>query len=233
MTHIHSGLVEGPDLLPLLERLPSEAPGLLHALAVDLVAIVVIVFGVYYRRHRRADLVLAYVALNLGLFCVALVVVHQTQLGLALGFGLFAILSIIRLRSDEVAHEEVAYYFVALVLGIVNGIALEDRGLVDLLTAVVVLTMVVLDNRFVLPGTRRQLVTLDTVHPHEDALRRDLEARLGARVLHLLVRQVDFVREVTVVDVRLKGAPVHDRPPAPRDPQLVAEARTADRLETL
>lgn len=230
---VHSQLVEGVSMFRPADWLPTEAPALLHALAVDLVAIVIIVFGVYYRRHRRADLVLSYIALNLGLFCVGLVVVHQTQMGVALGFGLFAILSIIRLRSDEVAHEEVAYYFVALVLGIVNGIVLHDRGLVDLITAIVVLTMIVLDNRFVLPDARRQVVTLDTVHPHEEALRLDLEARLNARVLHMLVRQTDFVREVTVVDVRLRPLPADDGPLTMRDPQLVAEARTVEQLETL
>lgn len=230
---IDSQLVEGMGLFRPADWLPSEAPSLFHALAVDLVAIVVIVFGVYYRRYRRADLVLSYIALNLGLFCVGLVVVNQTQMGVALGFGLFAILSIIRLRSDEVAHEEVAYYFVALVLGIVNGIVLEDRGLVDLISAVVVLAMIVLDNRFVLPDVRRQVVTLDTVHPHEEALRLDLEARLNARVLHMLVRQTDFVREVTVVDVRVRPLPAGDRAPNARDPQLVAEARSIERLEAL
>lgn len=34
MTHIHSGLVEGPDLLPLLGRLPSAADRALCALGV-------------------------------------------------------------------------------------------------------------------------------------------------------------------------------------------------------
>jgi hypothetical protein len=41
----------------------------------------------------------------------------QVQVDLAVGFGLFAILSIIRLRSSAVTQREVAYYFLALVLG--------------------------------------------------------------------------------------------------------------------
>ena len=43
------------------------------------------------------------------------------RVDIALGFGLFAILSIIRLRSSTVTQQEVAYYFVALVMGLVNG----------------------------------------------------------------------------------------------------------------
>jgi hypothetical protein len=41
----------------------------------------------------------------------------KVRVDIAVGFGLFAILSIIRLRSSAVTQQEVAYYFLALVLG--------------------------------------------------------------------------------------------------------------------
>lgn len=184
---------------------PARTVPVVHALAIDLVAIVIVAFGVFYRRYRRADLLLAYVSLNIGLFCVGILIVQQMRIGVAFGFGLFAILSIIRLRSEPIAPEESAYYFVSLVVGLVNGMQFRDQWLVFVLNAAVVGVMVVLDNRFVLPRAKRQLVTLDVVHPDEQSLRADLEERLNGKVLHLIVRQVDYVRDVTQVDVRLKS----------------------------
>ena len=95
-------------------------------LGADLLAIFLLAFVLYFRRHRRADLLLAYVALNIGIF-VAMSLLSRVRVDIALGFGLFAILSIIRLRSSAVTQQEVAYYFVALVLGLVNGLGLDDR----------------------------------------------------------------------------------------------------------
>jgi hypothetical protein len=95
-------------------------------LGADLLAIFLLAFVLYFRRHRRADLLLAYVALNIGIF-VAMSLLSRVRADIALGFGLFAILSIIRLRSSAVTQQEVAYYFVALVLGLVNGLDLDDR----------------------------------------------------------------------------------------------------------
>lgn len=92
-------------------------------LAIDAVAVFLLAYVIYYRRHRRRDLLLAYVALNIGLF-VVVAMLTLTPVDLALGFGLFAILSIIRLRSDAITQEEVAYYFMTLVLGLVNGLRL-------------------------------------------------------------------------------------------------------------
>ncbi|HEX4816449.1 MAG TPA: DUF4956 domain-containing protein, partial [Nonomuraea sp.] len=83
----------------------------------DLVAIIVLAYGLFYRRHHRRDLLFAYVALNVGIFAVVSLLLVQ-RVELAVGFGLFGVLSIIRLRSTELDQQEVAYYFCALALGI-------------------------------------------------------------------------------------------------------------------
>src|SRR6187549_9138 len=115
-------------------------------LIVDVAAIFLLAYVLYFRRHRRADLLLGYIALNIGIF-VAMSLLGTVRMDIALGFGLFAILSIIRLRSSTVTQQEVAYYFVALVLGLVNGMKLDDRWLVVAVNALLLMTMFVVDSR--------------------------------------------------------------------------------------
>jgi hypothetical protein len=79
---------------------------LLAGLASDLAAIVLLAYAVYFRRYHRRDLLLAYVALNVGVLAVT-VLLAGAQAGIGLGLGLFGILSIIRLRSDQITQEEV------------------------------------------------------------------------------------------------------------------------------
>ncbi len=94
---------------------------ILIGLAIDVVVILTLVFAVYRPRHTKSDLALSYVVLNLGVFG-AVALLAGADAGLALGMGLFGILSIIRLRSTAISQTEVAYYFVALVLGLVNSL---------------------------------------------------------------------------------------------------------------
>jgi hypothetical protein len=172
-------------------------------LAIDVAAIFVMAYALYFRRHRRADLLLGYVTLNIGLF-VAMSVLITVRVDIALGFGLFAILSIIRLRSSTVTQQEVAYYFVALVLGLVNGMNLPDRPLVVLVNVLLLVTMFVVDSKPLRERTRRVEITLDVVHADDAALVADLERRLGGRVMYHQVDEVDYVRDITVVDVRYR-----------------------------
>jgi hypothetical protein len=173
-------------------------------LAIDVSAIFLMAYVLYFRRHRRADLLLAYVTLNIGIF-VAMSLLGTVRVDIALGFGLFAILSIIRLRSSAVTQQEVAYYFVALVLGLVNGIGLDDRWLAVSVNVLLLVTMFVVDSRPLRDRARRMDVTLDVVHGDDDALVADLERRLGGRVMHHQVNEVDYVRETMVVDVRYRA----------------------------
>jgi hypothetical protein len=174
-------------------------------LLVDMAAIFLLAYVLYFRRHRRADLLLSYVTLNIGLF-VAMSLLGTVRVDIALGFGLFAILSIIRLRSSAVTQQEVAYYFAALVMGLVNGLDLDDRLLVVFVNALLVVTMLVVDSRPLRDRARRMDVTLDVVHADDAALVADLERRLGGRVMHYVVDEIDYVRDIMVVDVRYRAA---------------------------
>ncbi len=79
-------------------------------LIIDLVAIGVLTFGLFFPRHRRRDLVVAYLAVNVGVLAVA-TALGNGAVGVGLGLGLFGVLSIIRLRSFEIGQREIAYYF--------------------------------------------------------------------------------------------------------------------------
>jgi hypothetical protein len=186
-------------------------------LGVDIMAIFLLSYLLYFRRHRRADLLLAYVSLNIGIF-VAMSLLTEVRIDVALGFGLFAILSIIRLRSTSVTQQEVAYYFVALVLGLVNGLGLDDLRIVVLVNALLLVTMLVVDSDRLRDRARRLEVTLNVVHPDDAALVADLERRLHGRVTHHEVNAVDHVRNTMVVDVRYQAG--SDASPEPEERHL-------------
>jgi hypothetical protein len=171
-------------------------------LVIDLVAIGCVV-SFYFHRHQRRDLLLSYVALNVGVLAVT-TMLASAPVGAGLGLGLFGILSIIRLRSDAITQEEIAYYFVALALGLLAGLHPGPLWVAPALSALLVAVMYVVDNPRTLPRARRQMLTLDEAIPDEDVLRARIEHRLGIDVRHLIVEEIDFVRDTTLVDIRFR-----------------------------
>lgn len=173
----------------------------LWIVAVDLVAILVLTYAVYFRRHRRSEMLLAYIGLNIGVLAVTSVLATST-VGAGLGLGLFGVLSIIRLRSSELAQEEVAYFFASLALGLIAGLQPDPWWIAPLFSAALIVVMLLVDSNPKTAGYRRQVVTLDTVYPDETQLTARLEDLLGGTVRRVVVQETDLVRDLQRVDVR-------------------------------
>jgi len=174
---------------------------------IDLLFISLLTFGLYFPRHRRRDLVVAYLVVNVGVLAVAQVLASST-VGVGLGLGLFGVLSIIRLRSSEIEQHEVAYYFAALAMGLLAGLSAEPTVLTVLLMALITAVVYFGDNPRLFGSYRQQTVVLDAAFPDETDLIAHLEGLLDARVHGVHVRSLDLVNDTTRVDVRFQtGAP--------------------------
>jgi len=192
--------------VPLSLAAILEPSGLGFRLLIDTVAIAALAIGLFYRRHRRSDLVVLYVVFNVGLFA-AVVVISEGEVIAAVGFGLFAVLSIIRLRAEQLTFAEIAYFFAAIVLGLVTAVDLGGADRTAALAALVIVAPAIIDHPGLLRASRRMEITLERVVPDVDELRHAVEERLGARVVALEVLDLDYVREVTRVEVHvLDGA---------------------------
>ena len=172
-------------------------------LAVDLIAVAVLVFGVYYRRHRGRDMLLPLIGLNVGVLAVC-AVLSGIDVGVGVGLGLFGVLAIIRLRSSEISHDEVAYYFASLALGLICGLQPTPQWLAPALSAGIVGVFALVDQPRMHARYRHQLVTLDAVYSSEAALVHRLEDLLSGEVQRIVVVSTDLVRDLTVVDVRYR-----------------------------
>lgn len=172
-------------------------------IAADVVAILVLTFGLYFPRHRRRDMVVALIGINVGVLGVA-VALAESNVTAGLGLGLFGVLSIIRLRSNELDQEEIAYYFVAIAVGLLGGLPLDPTWVSVVLMAVVLLAMFVADHPSLLQRHERQIVTLDRAIADADELERHLAEVLSGEIDRVRVRRLDLVQDTTTVDVRFR-----------------------------
>lgn len=175
----------------------------LELVGLDLVAIVALTFGLFFPRHRRRSLVVAFLTVNVAVVAVT-VALAETAIDMGIGLGLFGILSIIRLRSSELDQHEVAYYFASLALGLLAGLGGGMGWITPFLMAAILGALYVGDHPALLPRYRRRNLLLDAVFTNEHELVPYLERRLGARVHRVRIKKVDFVSSTTSVEVRFE-----------------------------
>jgi hypothetical protein len=177
----------------------------LITIAANFVAIFVLVFGIYFPRHRHRDMVVAYLGINAGVLAIA-AVLSSVDASVGLGIGLFGVLSIIRLRSDELDQRQVAYYFASLALGLLGGTEVVHYGMTLALMGALLVALWFGDHPRLLGRYRVQSLTLDRAFVDEQQLIAHLTTLLGGEVRRVSIRRVDLVNDTTNVEVRYEAA---------------------------
>jgi hypothetical protein len=179
----------------------STLLGLLGRLGLDVLCLLVLVGWLHRRRAAMPEMALVFTALNVGLFA-AVSVIGLGDFPTGIGFGLFGLLSLVRLRSAAFTLVDVGYTFLALVLALVNGLPERNIGVVVALDVLVLAAVWVTDNSRSAKGFHVMRVTLDVAVSDPDELEAAVRRRLAVEPVSVVVEELDFVRETTRVSVR-------------------------------
>lgn len=173
---------------------------ILPRLLLDVVGISILLMGLYFRNYRRADLVAVYLACNIGLFSV-LTILSFSPVSSAVGFALFGVLSIIRLRSFEFLPTQIAYFFISLAIALICATDMAGLVLPIILVVVMLVAMAIVDGAKFRAVTESSVVVLDVAIPDSTELKAHLNTLLGAEVIAMNVTALNLLQETTTVEV--------------------------------
>jgi hypothetical protein len=176
------------------------------SLLLDLVSVFLLAYVFYYRRHHNRDMLVAIAMINVTLFSLAGALASFT-LSLGVGFALFAVISIIRLRSDEAGWIEMTYLLVSLSTGLILGLPGFSLFQQAIYASVLVAAMFALDHPRLLGNSkvRKINITLDGTNLGDD-LKARVETMLGRSVDEVTIKSVTATPPATKVEIRFKEA---------------------------
>lgn len=173
------------------------------SLGVDLGVIALLAFVLFYRRHRDREMTVAIAAINITLWALTGALASYT-LSLGVGFALFAVVSIIRLRSAPASWVSMSYLLVGLGSGLITGLTGFSLWEKIEYSAFLVLVMALVDARFFLKGRRddaKTSLTLDGTNVDPDYLESKVEEILNVKAITIKVRAVTVSPATTKIDV--------------------------------
>lgn len=182
---------------------PPEIETLIR-FGIDVTAIVILLFVLYYRRYRDKELVTTAAMFNIFAFCV-LTVLSSVQFSVAAGFGLFAILALFSLRSEQISKIEITYFFGAISIAVICSVQGTTLPFVAGVVGMVLLGAYVLDHPRILKSADGVKITLDKIDTHALSnpalMRADLSVRLGVEVMSYQIVALDFINDMARVNV--------------------------------
>lgn len=177
---------------------------MLAGFGLNLVIVFIIVRGIYYPRQHDKNYVFTFFAFNTIVFFVT-GLLNSSAVGASAGFGLFAIFSLLRYRTDTIPIREMTYLFVLIALPVMNSILLGQQAYSQFTAAnlAILVVLFVLEREWGFRYEARKPVIyerIDLIRPENwVALVDDLRERTGLPIKRIEIGQLNFLRDTAEI----------------------------------
>lgn len=187
----------------------SDFGEMLFRLGLDLIVVFIIMRLIYYPIYRERNYLFTSVTVNIAVFLICFLL-SGVKLELGFAFGLFAVFSIIRYRTEQIPIRHMTYLFVSIILGVINSIYNKKISHVEVLFAntIIVMAILLLEKKFIqhdglMRITRYEKIDLIKPENHDELLN-DLRERTGLNVYEVQVERVNFLNDTASLNVFYK-----------------------------
>lgn len=187
---------------------------LLLTFAANLFVALIIVRFIYYPVKQNKNYIFTLLAFNTIIFFV-MSFLTTIELSVGAGFGLFAIFSVLRYRTNPMPAREMTYLFILIGLPVINSGFLVGAGWNALLIANVAIVGVLylLEQGWGFNYEQSQRITyerIELIKPENyDLLMDDLRQRTGLPIKRIEIGHINFLRDSTEIKVFYDDATQH------------------------
>jgi hypothetical protein len=179
---------------------------LLIGFALNLLVALVIVRFIYYPRNRNKDYVFTFLAFDTIIYFV-MALMTSAELSLGVGFGLFAIFSVLRYRTSTMSIREMTYLFVLIALPVINAMLIKggDFLMLAAVDAIVIAMLWVLEREWGFRYESHQSVRYERIElialDRREELMADLRQRTGLPIKRVEVGRISFLSDTAELRV--------------------------------
>ena len=177
----------------------------------NLVIVYLIVETIYYPLNKNRDLAFSYMLFGTMIFLICYFL-GKTELSVGFGFGLFALFSVMRYRTETIQVKDMTYFFIVTSLAVVNAVNLENFGYLEIGTT----NLIILGLIFIVEkvwSKKQELFTnityenVDLITPDKrNELITDLCERTGLDVYKVDIIQYNFLNDTVQLKVYYRSA---------------------------
>lgn len=154
--------------------------------------------GVYYRAHKRTDLFLPFYSFNIIVFFVSFML-NRVELSTGAAFGLFAVFSILRYRTEGISAKDMTYLFLNIAIGLLSAVGAGSFGDVSLICLLILTVTYLLESKWVIKKESYKTIHYDNIEllhdSHQEALVNDLKKRTGLEITRYTINDIDFLKD--------------------------------------
>jgi len=180
-------------------------------LLIDLITMFVLVRFIYYPIYRHREYFFMFSIFNLIIFLVSFLL-NKIELSMGAAFGLFAVFSMLRYRTENISIKDMTYLFLTIAIGLVCAVT-KIKGAPDEyeyiflvgVNGIVLVVTYFLESKVFSKKEQIKVIVYENIeliqpHRHQELLD-DIRKRTGINVHRVSVQQINFLKDTAQLKI--------------------------------
>ena len=193
------------------EEFQKMSAKLIFRLLIDLSSVFILIRFIYYPIYKHRELFFTYFIFNIVIFLISFLL-NKVDLSMGAAFGLFAVFSMLRYKTEEIAIKDMTYLFLVIAIGLVSAVTkikdtadnIEYIFLIGINAVILVITYLLESNIFMKKESVKTILyeNIEMIKDGKQAeLLADLKLRTGFNVHRYSIHKIDFLKDAAQIKI--------------------------------
>lgn len=184
---------------------------LFFRLAIDFLSVFVLIRFVYFPANKKREFFFTFFVFNIVIFLLSFLL-NKVDLSLGAAFGLFAVFSMLRYRTENISIKDMTYLFLVIAIGLINAITkikgaddTYEFGFLGMINAFVLLLAFILESKSLFKKEGVKLIVyekIELIHASKTSeIIEDIKLRTGLDVYRISIIKIDFLNDSAQIKI--------------------------------
>jgi hypothetical protein len=194
--------IQGFILSDQLEWFDKMSSKLFIRLVIDLSSLFILIRFIYFRNYKRTDLFLTFFVFNVVIFLITYLL-NKVEMSMGAAFGLFAVFSMLRYRTEGISAKDMTYLFLSIAIGLIAAISKGGWDDLSLFAIIILVVTYLLESGLLIKKEHYKSITYENIKlitpDKSEELILDLKTRTGLNIHRVEIKEIDFLKDATMM----------------------------------
>jgi hypothetical protein len=173
-------------------------------LLIDILSMLVLVRLIYFRIYKKKDYLFTFFLFNIIIFIITYLL-NKVDMSMGAAFGLFAVFSMLRYRTEGITTKDMTYLFIVIAIGLICAVSKATYFELGVINLILIGFTYALDGNWLVRNEMVKSVqyeNIELIRPeNHQLLLEDLRKRTGLNIHRVSINKIDFLKDIAVVKV--------------------------------
>ena len=178
---------------------------------VDIISVFILIRGVYYRVYKHSELFFTFFIFNIVIFLISFLL-NKVELSMGAAFGLFAVFSMLRYRTEDISIKDMTYLFLVIAMGLIAAVTkIKNTSdgyeylFLGFINFIIIAIAFIFDSGALFKKQVTKIINYENIELIKEEkyteLLEDLKTRTGINIHRISIGKIDFLKDSAQIKI--------------------------------